>query len=167
MQPLTESAIRSSFVNASRKEVKDMTLPATFGDLTAEDWEELEFFGWRDPKFPKRAYAVLPRLDGDPVGISFKQTDASPATRPMCNWCRDVRLPNAVVFFSAKRTGDAGRRGNTIGILLCEEFQCSRNVRKDPPAPYDGFDVAAARVKRIEDLQLKVADFADGMLEGR
>ena len=38
MQPLTESFIRSSFVNASRKEVKDMTLTEGFEALTDADW---------------------------------------------------------------------------------------------------------------------------------
>ena len=36
MRPLTEKAIRESFVNASRKEVSDLTLPEGFGDI---DWD--------------------------------------------------------------------------------------------------------------------------------
>ena len=69
MQPLTESFIRSSFINASRKEVKDATLPDHLGALAEADWGGLDFLGWRDPKFARRAYVVLPRLEGDPVGI--------------------------------------------------------------------------------------------------
>ena len=167
MQSLTETFIRSSFVNASRKTIKDMTLPETFDDMTEAEWHDREFFGWRDPQFARRAYVILPRLDGDPVGIAFTQAEASPRSRAMCNGCRDVRLPNDVVFWAAKRTGDAGRRGGTVGILLCRDFQCSHNVRNDPPAPYDGYDVAAARTRRIEELQLRVADFAEDLIAGR
>lgn len=167
MQPLTESFIRTSFINASRKEAKDMNFTDAVKALVNDDWAELDFLGWRDPKFPKRAYVVLPRLDGDPMGVLLKQAEASPRSRAMCNWCRDVRLPNDVAFWSAKRVGDAGRRGNTVGTLICHSFECSKNVRNDPPPAYDGFDVAAARVRRIEELQLKVADFADLLISGR
>ncbi|HIY67268.1 MAG TPA: FBP domain-containing protein [Candidatus Agrococcus pullicola] len=167
MQSLTESFIRASFVNASRKEVKDMRLPGFFEELQEPDWPDLDFLGWRDPKLPRRGYTVLPRLDNDPVGIVLKQAEASPRSRAMCNWCRDVRLPNEVVFWSAKRAGSAGRRGNTVGTLICRDFECSRNVRNDPPPAYEGYDVAAARVRRIEELQLKIAAFAELLTSDR
>lgn len=167
MHSATETLIRASFINASRKEVKDMTLPTHFGDLTEADWLKLDYYGWRDPKFPKRGYVLLPRIDADPVAVAFKQADAAPRSRAMCNWCRDVRLPNDVVFWSAKRVGDAGRRGNSVGTLVCRDFECSQNVRNDPPPAYEGFDTAAARTRRIEDLQLRVASFADMLVAGR
>ncbi|GAA1799162.1 FBP domain-containing protein [Leucobacter iarius] len=164
MLPLNESTIRSSFVNASRKETKDAVLP-DFLDAVA--WDALDFLGWRDPKFAKRAYVVLPSLDGDPVGVVLRQADAAPRSRAMCSWCRDVRLPNDVVFWSARRVGEAGRRGATVGTLICRDFECSHNVRNDPPPAYEGYDVAAARVQRIDELRLKVAGFADMLVTGR
>lgn len=157
MLPISEKTIRTSFVNASRKEVGDLTLPAGF-DVT--DWDALDFLGWRDPKIGRRAYAVVPTLDGDLVGILFRQAEASTRSRAQCSWCQDVQLPNDVAFFSAKRSGGAGRNGNTVGTLVCQEFQCSRNVRKLPPPAYEGYDVEAARLRRIEDLQLRAASFA-------
>ncbi|MHA3685365.1 FBP domain-containing protein [Leucobacter sp. HY1908] len=167
MQPLTEQFIRSSFINASRREVKELTLPSGFTKLTAQAWAELDFFGWRDPKFTRRAYVLLPQLDGVEVGVCLTQTEGAPRLRAMCNWCQDVRLPNEVVFWSARRVGDAGRRGNTVGTLACRDFQCSRNVRNDPPPAYEGYDTAAARLRRIDTLQVKVAGFADMLITGR
>lgn len=164
MRPLTDSLIRSSFVNASRREVKEMVLP---DGLESIDWEALDYFGWRDPKFARRAYAVLPLPGGELAGVLLKRAEAAPRSRAMCGWCQDVRLPNDVVFYSARRVGDAGRRGATVGVLLCEDFQCSRNVRNDPPPAYEGFDVAAARERRIETLRLKAAGFADMLVSGR
>ena len=64
------------------------------------------------------------------------------------------------MFYSAKRSGPAGRNGNTVGTLVCQDFQARRNVRKTPPLAYEGFDVEAARLRRIEDLQLRAAGFA-------
>lgn len=160
MLPLTETVFRTSFVNASRKEIADLTLPA---QLDQVDWDQLDFFGWRDSKMSRRAYAVVPTLEGDVVGILFRQAEASPRARAQCSWCQDVRLPNDVVFFSAKRSGRAGRNGDTAGTLVCQNFECSRNVRKAPPLAYEGYDVDAALLQRIEDLQLRVASFAEAI----
>ena len=157
MLPISETTIRASFVNASRKETSDITLPA---DLDTLSWDDLDYLGWRDPKIGRRAYAVVPTLEGDLVGILFRQAEASSRARAQCSWCQDVKLPNDVVFYSAKRSGKAGRNGNTVGTLVCQEFQCSRNVRKLPPPAYEGCDVEAARLRRIEDLQLRAASFA-------
>ncbi|MDN3477084.1 FBP domain-containing protein [Curtobacterium sp. APC 4022] len=156
MLPITVEALRASFVNASRREVTEMTVP----DLDAVPWDDLTFLGWRDPKTPRRAYAVIPTLDGELVGIVFRQAEASPRSRAQCSWCQDVKLPNDVVFYSAKRSGPAGRKGDTVGTLVCQDFQCSRNVRKTPPPAYEGYDVEAARLQRMDDLQLRVAAFA-------
>ena len=157
MLPVSEKTIRASFVNASRKERGDLTLPTDFETL---DWDALDYLGWRDPKIGRRAYAVVPTLEGELVGILFRQAEASPRSRAQCSWCQDVKLPNDVVFYSAKRSGSAGRNGNTVGTLVCQDFQCSRNVRRTPPLAYEGFDVEAARLQRIEDLQLRAAAFA-------
>ena len=130
MLPIVEKTLRTSFVNASRKETTDITLPAGFETL---DWDALDYLGWRDPKIGRRAYAVVPTLDGELIGILFRQAEASPRSRAQCSWCQDVKLPNDVTFYSAKRSGPAGRNGNTVGTLVCQDFQCSRNVRKLPP----------------------------------
>ncbi|PRY68309.1 treble-clef zinc-finger protein [Glaciihabitans tibetensis] len=156
MLPLTDATITTLFVNASRKEIADITLPGGFGDVK---WDELDYFGWRDPRLARRAYIVVP-VDGEFVGIVLKQSEASPRRRAQCTWCQDVKLPNDVVFYSAKRVGAAGRNGNTLGTLICDEFQCSRNVRKPVPPAYLGFDVAAATLQRIETLRVRSAGFA-------
>lgn len=156
MLPLTEQHIRASFVNASRREISDLALPLDFATI---DWDRLDFFGWRDRKAPRRAYAVIPADDGL-VGILFRQADAVPRRRAQCSWCQDVNLTNEVVFYSAKRAGDAGRRGDTVGTLICADFGCSKNVRMLPPVAYVGFDVEAARQKRIVELQDRAEGFA-------
>jgi hypothetical protein len=155
MLPQTETTLRASFVNASRKETSDITMPDGLDQL---DWNELDYFGWRDPKLGRRAYIVVP-VEGELVGVVLKQAEASPRTRAQCTWCQDVKLPNDVVFYSAKRVGAAGRNGNTLGTLICEEFQCSPNVRKPVPPAYLGFDVELARAHRIETLRARSAGF--------
>lgn len=161
MISLDETSIRASFINASRKELSELVL-AELSDL---HWERLDYLGWRDRKLPKRAYAVIP-VEGKPVGIVLKQAQATTRSRAQCSWCQDVQLPNDVVFFSTRRAGQAGRNGDSLGTLVCANFECSSNVRKAPPLAYIGFDVEAARQKRIQALQERSAAFANSVLQG-
>jgi len=160
MLPLDSTTIKATVVNASRKVVADITLPA---DLDTIDWAQLDYLGWIDPKMKRRSYAVVP-VDGEPVGIVLRQADASPPRRAQCSWCRDVKLPNDVVLYSAQRAGAAGRNGDTVAIWICAEFQCSVNVRKLPSMAYIGFDVDAARQERISMLQERSAGFVREIL---
>jgi hypothetical protein len=162
MISLDDTTIRASFVNASRKELSDLTLPT---DLDRLDWDRLDYLGWVDHRMAKRAYIVVPLPDG-PVGIVLKQADAAPRSRAQCSWCQDVHLPNDVVLYSARRTGAAGRNGNTVGTLICSRFECSANVRKLPPSAYIGFDREAAREQRIAVLRQRTTDFATGIVLG-
>ncbi|GAA2230872.1 FBP domain-containing protein [Herbiconiux moechotypicola] len=156
MLSLTEQQIRASFVNASRKEVSDVTLPPDFETLS---FDSLDYLGWHDRKLARRSYVVA-EVDGEPVGVVLKQSDKRPLSRAQCSWCSDVNLTNEVVFYSAKRAGAAGRNGNTIGTLICADFGCSANVRKLPPMAYIGFDAEAARLDNITGLQLHAEAFA-------
>ena len=164
MLPITPVDLRAAFVNASRKEVASITLPDWFDDA---DWASLDYLGWRDPKIARRAYVVAPTLDGEPVGIVLRRADAAPRARAQCSWCQDVRLPNDVVLYSAKLAGAAERRGDTVATLLCEDFECSRNVRKLPPLAYEGYDLEAARLRRIDELRMRAAGFADAVVRER
>ena len=155
MHAFTEKDIRASFVNSSLRERNALVVP----DLRHVEWEDLDYFGWRDPKQPLAGFIVVP-VDDAPVGILLRQTEQRIRTRAQCSWCEDVTLPNEVVFFSAKRAGKAGRNGDTVGTLLCENFECSVNVRRPTPPPYLGFDVKAARLRRIDALRTNVDRFA-------
>jgi hypothetical protein len=155
MRPFSDSELRSSLVNVTVRERAQLTAPP---DLADRRWDRLDFFGWRDPRIPALGYVVV-ELDDEPVGVLLKQAERNPRMQAQCSWCEDVQLPNPVVFFGAKRAGRAGRNGDTIGTLVCAHFECSANVRKRPPTPYIGFDVEAARQRRIDLLREHVASF--------
>lgn len=162
MTPLSESLVRASFVNASVRERSALVVPA---DLSELNWGRMTFLGWRDVKSPQFGYVVVD-IDGEPTGIVVRETDAKTRNRPQCSWCEDVTLPNDVVFYNAKRAGAAGRNGNTIGTLACANFECSVNVRRLPPVAYLGFDVEAARDRRIEALGEHVRSFVRLVRDG-
>ncbi|WP_434316210.1 FBP domain-containing protein [Leifsonia sp. P73] len=161
MLPLNEQQLRSSLVNASQRERKELTLP----DLANTRWDDLDYLGWRDRRNPNQGY-VIAEVDGELVGVLLRKADGGVRSRPQCSWCEDVHLPNEVVFFIAKRAGAAGRNGNTLGTLVCAGFECSSNVRKRPPLAYVGFDLEAARLQRMEALREHVTTFVRRVAEG-
>lgn len=155
MRPVDERGIRASFINASRKEVADLHLPAGFADI---DFDRLDYLGWTDPKLPRRAYVVA-WVDDAPVGAVLHRAEQRVLARAQCSWCEDVTLRDDVQLFVARKAGAAGRKGDSIGNLVCSEFGCSRNVRILPPLAYQGYDREFAREMRILRLQEHVTGF--------
>ncbi|HEY3436180.1 MAG TPA: FBP domain-containing protein [Actinotalea sp.] len=161
MNPLTDKQIRTSFVNCSRREAAQLTLPA---DLTALRWDRLDLLGWVDRRAPLRAYVVL-TVDEDLVGIALQSPErAASRRRAVCAWCEDVYATNDVSMYVARRSGAAGRKGDTIGTLICTGFECSQNVRRTPRLVEANHDPEALVERRIEGLQLRSVRFAQEVL---
>ncbi len=165
MEPLTDKQIRASFVNASRREAAQAVLPV----LDTLDWERLDYLGWRDRKAPLVAYAVVP-VDGTPTGVLLRSTDAKERIRrrAVCAWCEDVVATDDVSLYVARRAGASGRRGNTIGTLICTHFLCSANVRRPPTRTEAGSAIEEVRAQmvanRIEGLRTRSAAFVAEVL---
>jgi hypothetical protein len=130
VQPLTESDIRSSFVNATPEELAQLPIPGLHETL----WNEREYLGWRDPQAARRGYMVS-WMDGEPVGIVVRAAGGSlrPGIAAMCSFCHSPQPATQVRLFSAARGGEAGRNGNTIGSYICEDLGCSMLIRTAPP----------------------------------
>lgn len=167
MLPLTETRLRTSLVNASRREAADATLP----DLSTLAWDRLDYLGWRDRRAPLSAYVVL-ELEGEPTGVLLRATEPPRVRRrTVCAWCEDVVVTNDVSMWTARRAGASGRRGNTIGTLICSDFACSRNVRRPPTRTEAGSDVEAVREQilahRVAGLRERSARFVAEVLSTR
>ena len=161
MNPLNEKQIRASFVNCSRREAAQLTLPP---DLSELRWDRLDLLGWIDRKAPLRAYVVLP-VDDAPVGIALRSPEvAGKRRRAVCAWCEDVYATDDVSMYVARRAGAPGRNGDTIGTLICTTFGCSANVRRTPTIIEAGDDPAGVVRRRIEGLRERSARFADEVL---
>lgn len=160
MRPIDERAIRASFRNATRKEAADLHLPTDFAEI---DFERLDFLGWVDPKLPRRAYVVV-WLDDVLTGVILQRAEQRVLARAQCSWCEDVTLRNDVQLYAARKAGAAGRKGDTVGTLICAEFGCCRAVRMLPPLAYEGYDRELARDLRIVRLQEHVAAFVGAVL---
>ena len=73
-------------------------------------------------------------------------------------------LTDEAVLYTVRRGGAAGRKGDTIGALICANFGCSRNARQLPPAYHKGTDLDALREQRVAELRRKVHGFVDEVL---
>ena len=157
MRPLTEPQVRRSFVNCSRGEAQGLTLPRGFADL---DWAELDLLGWRDPKAPLRGYLVIDGADG-PVGIAVRAADSrmSSGTAVMCLLCQTGQAGDAVSLFTARRTGEAGRNGNTVGTYICADLGCSDRVRTEIPPWLQQRDPVEVVAERAAELRERAEGF--------
>ncbi|WP_285726927.1 FBP domain-containing protein [Psychromicrobium xiongbiense] len=158
MLPLTQDQIRSSFLNASRSEIKAITFPADFAQLR---WEELDYLGWRDPKMPQRGYLVFPADDGTITSAILRAPEGGSGKlrKVLCDLCRDVRCEVEVYLYVARRAGAAGRAGNTLGTLICADFQCSANLRVPVPQSQRRGDWEQTREHNLEGLRHRTARF--------
>ncbi len=161
MHPLAEKQIRSSFVNASKREAADATLP----DLGAIPWDRLDYLGWRDRRAPLAAYVVVPGPDDELTGVLLRASDkGGKRKKAVCQWCADVVATDDVTLYVARRAGASGKNGNTIGTLICTDFVCSRNVRRPPTRAEVGDDAEAMRElivgRRIAELRDRSRRFA-------
>jgi hypothetical protein len=161
VRALTEREIRRSFVNCSRGEANGLTLPQGFDTL---DWSELEMLGWRDPKAPLRGYLVT-EVDEESLGIAVRAADTrmSSRTAAMCLLCQTGRSGDAVSLFTAKRMGEAGRNGNTVGTYICADLGCSHRVRTEIPPWLRERNPAEVVVERAAELRDRVRGFVDSV----
>jgi hypothetical protein len=164
VKPLTDKEIRASFVNASRREIGQATLPPDLETLGAH-WESLDYLGWTDRSNPQRSYAVVP-VDDEPVGFLLRTSTRTKRSRAMCAWCEDAFATSDVALLVARRAGGAGRDGNSLGTLLHADFSCSTHVRRRPNGLEGGLDPLALVQRRVDDLRARSAAFAGRVRDG-
>jgi hypothetical protein len=138
-----------------------MTLPAKLDEIV---WEHLDFLGWRDPKDPARAYLVV-RRDGNPLGLALRTTPERGPRRGsgLCNICYSAHPLADVALFAARKSGAAGRAGNTVGTYVCGDLACSLYVRglRELELPQGEMISTEARIARLEQ---RLAAFVDRVL---
>ena len=157
MHALTEAALRRSMVNCSRSEAAAMTPPRYLDDL---DWAELDVLGWRDAKAELRGYLVHEQDDGV-VGLALRAADTKMSSRrgAMCMLCRTVQPADQISLFTARRVGEAGRNGNTVGTYICADLGCSDRVRTEIPPWLQLRNPDEVIAERAAELRERVAGF--------
>lgn len=160
MDPLTEREIRGSFVNCSKGEAARLPVPR---DLADQPWADLDFLGWSDPSLPGRCYLVAPDDDGGLVGIAFRSaTGGGAAKAQMCTICLTTHTGGGVALLTAAKTGESGRRGNTVGTLMCTDLACSLYARgRRKPAMGSRYREDLTSEEKIERVRHNLRAFLD------
>ncbi|TPW70065.1 FBP domain-containing protein [Schumannella sp. 10F1B-5-1] len=157
MRPLTESEIRESMVNAPAGEAARMPMPG----LHEVIWDEREFLGWRDPQAPQRGYVVFWN-DDEPVGLTLRAAESQlPAGSAMCSLCQTLQPASQVRMFSARRAGEAGERGNSVGTYICADLGCSTLIRMRAPGTELRHDPGEVVAHRAAGLTQRLASFTE------
>ncbi|MDE0546128.1 FBP domain-containing protein [Microbacterium sp. C7(2022)] len=160
MRPLTEDDVRDVFRNATAEELRMLALPIEF---MLADWDHLDFFAWRDPRTRSRAYLIV-ELDGQPHGIVLRSAESTSRARSsMCNLCHTMQPGNQVKLFNARKGGEAGVNGDSIGTYICVDMSCHDNVRLAAPLAPSEFRASVDR--KIDGTRRRVEDFVARVLE--
>jgi hypothetical protein len=168
MEPLTEQAIRASFVNCSKGEAGRIKLPPGFGDTL---WADLDFLGWSDPGSPQRALLVVPG-DGTPVGVLLRRPESRRTTAmrsSMCRVCLTAHAADGVTLFVAPLAGAAGRRGNSVGDYFCSDLACSLYLRgkRQPRGRLVRHEESLSLPERIDRAMSNLGAFVDRVAAGK
>lgn len=160
MHPMTESDIRESFANATPDELRLVALP---DEVVLVDWDHLDFFAWRDPRTRGRAYVVA-EIDGEPHGIVLRAAEGTSRARSaMCNVCHTLQPADQVTLFTARKAGEAGEHGDSIGTYICADLSCHENVRLALPlAPSE---MRASVDRRIDGTRERAESFVARVIE--
>ena len=160
MRPLTEDDVRSSFLNASPDDLRIVALPA---DFVLTDWDHLDFLAWRDPRSRGRGYLIA-ELDGEPAGIVLRAAEGSSRARAaMCDLCHTMQPADQVVMYTARKAGDAGAHGDSVGTYICADLSCHENVRL--AAPLAPNEVRASVDLKIDGTRRRTEAFVGRVLE--
>lgn len=156
MRALTETDVRGALVNADADELRVASMPH---DFVLTDWDHLDFFAWRDPRTRGRGYLVTER-DGGPVGVVLRAADGSSRARSaMCNLCHTMQPADQVALFTARKAGDAGDHGDSVGTYICADLSCHENVRL--AAPLAPSEMRASVDRRIDGTRQRAEAFVD------
>jgi hypothetical protein len=162
MKPISESDIRSSFVNCSKGEARRLGVPK---DLGEQPWDDLDFLGWRDAGAPRRGYLVAEWHDGSLAGIALRAAAGASrgfTARSMCSLCLTTHTSRGVALMTARRAGQAGRQGNTVGQYVCADLACSLYTRgKKQAAAGMGLEESLSVDEKIARTQLNLTAFID------
>ena len=101
------------------------------------------------------------RADGEPAGIAVRAAGSrmSGRTSVMCLLCQTAQPGDGVSLFTARRAGEAGRNGNTVGTYICADLRCSERVRTEIPPWLQERDPAEVVAERSAELRERIAGF--------
>lgn len=142
-------------------------MPTGLADLP---WDDLDFLGWRDPGAPDRGYLVVER-EGTLIGLTLRAPQGvrrSFTKTTVCSLCVTGHPGSGVALLAARRVGEAGRQGNTVGAYMCADLACSLYVRGKKRSELAGrYEESLSVAEKIARTRSNLDRFVDKVLEPR
>ncbi|HYN93144.1 MAG TPA: FBP domain-containing protein, partial [Pilimelia sp.] len=91
-------------------------------------------------------------------------TRMSSGTPAMCLLCQTAQAGSDVSLFTARRAGEAGRSGNTVGTYVCADLACAVRARSEIPPWLRERDPEEVAAERTAELEQRVHGFLDAVL---
>ncbi|WP_460855519.1 FBP domain-containing protein [Nocardiopsis coralliicola] len=160
MDPIDESGLRRAFVNCTKGEASRLPLPR---DLDRRPWADLDFLGWRDLGAPDRAYLVTEH-GGRTAGVVLRAsaTKRGFLHRSACSICLTTHPGAGVALMAARKTGPAGRQGDSVGLYICADLDCSLYARGLKKVGAGGsMDEFATAQEKVDRLRTALGTFLD------
>jgi treble-clef zinc-finger protein len=88
----------------------------------------------------------------------------SSGTPAMCLLCQTAQAGSDVSLFTARRAGEAGRSGNTVGTHVCADLTCAVRARSEIPPWLRERDPQEVAAERTAELEQRVHGFLDAVL---
>ncbi len=83
----------------------------------------------------------------------------------MCLLCLTTHPGGGVALMSARKAGPAGRNGNSVGLNICTDLDCSLYVReKKKPAPGGRMEESLTVEQQIDRTRANLGAFLDRLL---
>ena len=154
MRPMTENELFDSFVNATDDELRVAAAPH---DFPLVEWDHTDFLAWPDPHARGRGY-IAAEVDGDVAAIVLRRAQGASTVHPsFCNLCRTMQPGNQVALFTARKAGEEGRHGDSVGTYICSDMSCHENVRLAMPLAPNEYRTSVDM--KIDSTARRVRDF--------
>jgi hypothetical protein len=99
------------------------------------------------------------------TGVVLRAADGSGRARAaMCNICHTMQPADQVALFTARKAGDAGAHGDSVGTYICADLSCHENVRL--AAPLAPSEVRASVDRCIDGTRQRAEAFVARVVQG-
>ncbi len=82
----------------------------------------------------------------------------------MCLLCQTAQSGSDVSLFTARRAGEAGRNGNTVGTYVRADLACAVRARTEIPPWLRERDPEEVAAERTAELEQQLHGFLDAVL---
>lgn len=133
MKVVTEQDIRMSFINCSKGKPSVCRSPVISRNCRGRIWTSSAGVTSPLPGAATSSPSTTAALAG--ITLRFPSQQRGFLHRSMCSLCLTTHPGSGVSLMTARKAGPAGREGNSVGLYMCTDLDCSLYVRGKKAVP--------------------------------